>query len=397
MMVAGSDSESSICGYDPTGGEWIVARKSKKKASGKSKTKTNNSDSVKDQDDDNGDCTENVNSECEVESRSVCGKCDRTVESNASGLKCDICLEPFHAVCTHMSERTYNAITDLKLFWICCKCESFKTEFQEVVAKGKTKTESDRAELKDTLKAIERSVESLAAAITSQRPLVIEGFTSVHESLKKSSSKSNLADIEERVKNVIQSEKALYSDMVKRLDAKVSKMENRETSYPGEQVKSAMIDCMQQERRRKNVVIHGLPEPEGGLRTEDKAIVDQSNVEEILAKILDQKTQVIRTYRVGKAREAKPKLLVVELQEEREKWKVLKAAPRLRSLGNEFKFIYISPDLTPEEQRKARALRTELAERKAKGEDVMIVKGRIISREKKELGRGSQTPKGQSI
>ena len=41
--------------------------------------------------------------------------------------------------------------------------------------------------------------------------------------------------------------------------------------------------------------------------------------------------------------------------------------------------IYITPDLTPEEQAKDKALRAELKRRRSKGEVVEIRRGRIVS------------------
>ena len=60
--------------------------------------------------------------------------------------------------CTSDSKKIHNAIIDSKLFSICCKCESFKRKFQEVVAKGKSDATSDEDEVTDTLKTVENLV-----------------------------------------------------------------------------------------------------------------------------------------------------------------------------------------------------------------------------------------------
>ena len=66
------------------------------------------------------------------------------------------------------------------------------------------------------------------------------------------------------MRNAIQSEKVLYSDIVKKINDKVLDIESRQISISsGEQVKSAMTEYTQQKRHRKNVVLHGLPEPKG--------------------------------------------------------------------------------------------------------------------------------------
>lgn len=403
-METDSESDTSVQGYDPRQEAWIIAGKSKRKQKSKTENRLVNELDMKPRQSNgkaNGanDMANREKSQEIALFENACIKCNQTVTKTAVGLNCDICLNTFHSKCINMPEEAHCAITELNLFWICPQCESMKSDFQQIVAQGKTKAEKGMTALKDSLKEIEKSVESLASAIISQRPLIIDGFTSVHHALNKSKDISTSIGVEEHVKKVIQKETTvLYSDIVKTLDGKMAKIEGRQTSSPTaeQQVKSAMMECMQQEKRRKNIIIYGVPEPDGHLCREEKDLVELSKVEEISAKILRQKINITRAFRVGKPREGKHKPLVVELGEEREKWNILKAAPKLRSAGEEYKSIYLAPDLTLNEQKKRRALTGELQERKARGEDVVISKGRIEPR-KSQNTQSKHTPTRQQV
>lgn len=58
-------------------------------------------------------------------------------------------------------------------------------------------------------------------------------------------------------------------------------------------------------------------------------------------------------------------------------------APRLREAGEQFRNIYLTPDLTRAEQEHFRELRSELKTKRDAGEDVVIYRGRIIPRQEK--------------
>ena len=84
------------------------------------------------------------------------------------------------------------------------------------------------------------------------------------------------------------------------------------------------------------------------------------------------------SFRVGKRRQSKPRLLIVTLGSPALKYDVLRGAPQLRH-SELYSNIYITPDLTQKEREAGRKLREELAARRKAGEsDLAIRSGRIV-------------------
>ena len=91
---------------------------------------------------------------------------------------------------------------------------------------------------------------------------------------------------------------------------------------------------------------------------------DLHSFEEIMLRGLKLKIHPEKVSRVGKPKEDKPRLMVVTMHEERDKWGIMKmAAKSLRHAGDKFERIYIALDLSPAEQERDWNLRKELRER----------------------------------
>ena len=73
-------------------------------------------------------------------------------------------------------------------------------------------------------------------------------------------------------------------------------------------------------------------------------------------------------------------MLIIRLQDEATKWNILRMARELRN-SHEYSNVYISPDLTPQEQQRDKALRDEV-KRRLNGEEVEIRRGRVVVRER---------------
>ena len=88
---------------------------------------------------------------------------------------------------------------------------------------------------------------------------------------------------------------------------------------------------MKQEKRR-NVVIHNLKEPNADQYLEEKQAQDKQEFQEMCKKkTMKLNARVNNTYRIGKAG-ARPRLLVIVMEEETTKWEVLKMAKQLRDV-----------------------------------------------------------------
>ena len=126
-----------------------------------------------------------------------------------------------------------------------------------------------------------------------------------------------------------------------------------------------------------NIVVHNLPEEPSSLPYSEKARKDGHKVEELCRDVLRIMTKVEKAFRVGTSANGRKRVPVVRLQDESTKWELVRMARELRNSG-QYSNIYISPDRTPEEQRRDKALRDELKRRRADGEAVEIRRGRIV-------------------
>ena len=161
------------------------------------------------------------------------------------------------------------------------------------------------------------------------------------------------------------------SEMIKNMPAVTTPIQRS-----SEEIASMFDEMNDKERRKLNVVMHNLQEPEG-LSYSEKAEQDSSRFKEIIKKGLKLMVNTTKTFRVGKVTDGKPRLLIVTLANMNDKLEILKAAASLRDSA--WSNIFISPDLIWKEREKGRQLRNELAERKASGEEhIWIRHGRIV-------------------
>ena len=182
-------------------------------------------------------------------------------------------------------------------------------------------------------------------------------------------------------------EAATYADMVKKMSNKIDTIGSSKQAEQAKDLRLAVADCLEQDKRRRNIVIFNVSEQDSHSSQETQAEGDLRIFEEIMMTGLKLKLRPEKVSRLGRQRDGKQCLMLVTFHEEGDKWEVLKMAKSLRHAGNKFEKIYIAPDLSPAEQEKNRTLRKELRERKEAGEDVIIHRNRVILRADKRQDR----------
>lgn len=131
--------------------------------------------------------------------------------------------------------------------------------------------------------------------------------------------------------------------------------------------------------RRTNLIVRGLPELQTGSLVERKAH-DQEKVRELLH-FLSQDPSVAgaNVTRIGRLRPNGHRLIKLEVSSEGTKRDLLRGAKRLKTSPS-FAKVYISPDLTPQQQQIQKQLQQQLKVRRENGEDVFIRSGRVQPR-----------------
>ena len=185
--------------------------------------------------------------------------------------------------------------------------------------------------------------------------------------------------------------KHTYADIVKNqcheiitsIGSRIEKLPNATASKhsgpPGasKEVAGILDAFMDKERRKCNIVVHNLKEPEG-VTHDERMAADRARLTSLCRDALNLQVRVTNSFRAGKFNPSKPRLLIATLDSEAAKWELIKLAPQLRSCPG-FSNIYVNPDRTREEREQSKRLRDELAARRAKGEqNLMIRRGKVI-------------------
>ena len=191
-------------------------------------------------------------------------------------------------------------------------------------------------------------------------------------------------DVGEVGKNV-ESQKARYDEVLKigiskeKLEADPKRaMEERRKEE--REMQMQMVEVMERDKRRNNLIVMGIEENKTEQEVEDK-------IREMIAEVTDkERVEMVIKGRVGKIQDNKCRPLRVEIQSPAARRLILKKASTLKKNKN-FEKIYVVPDLTRKQQEEDKQLRDKLKEFRGNGmEGIKISKGCIV----KEQGSDRQ-------
>lgn len=136
-------------------------------------------------------------------------------------------------------------------------------------------------------------------------------------------------------------------------------------------------EMMERHRRRKFLIISGMPEAASGTAAERKS-KDLDSVMGLASQLGINDFIPTEASRIGSTTQAKPRLLRIKCKSQETKRELLVRARNLREYPA-FRGVYINPDRTLMQREADRALRMELRKRREAGEHVSIRRGRIIN------------------
>jgi len=173
-----------------------------------------------------------------------------------------------------------------------------------------------------------------------------------------------------------------------RLALRVADLENRVETLSSNQreenekcftsmFEDAYSEMEERHKRRKFLVISGLPEPCVG-SVEQRRLEDQQAIESLAEAIGVEDVNFENISRIGAINSHKPRLLRLKCSSIRAKISLLRASKNLKRLSK-YRMVFINPDLTRHERERDKILRTELRDRRQAGEKVMIRSGRVVN------------------
>lgn len=187
-----------------------------------------------------------------------------------------------------------------------------------------------------------------------------------------------LGSLEKKMDTMTDSLKLIISRM-EEIEAKYKEMERRCNKIEEHQM-NIFSEIEDRERRKNNIVISGVPEKEDG-NAEERKEWDEEKAEKLFDELAGLNSEdFMKTYRIGKTDSKKPRLLKVICRNDEIKRDLLTKAKDLRSMSG-YEGVYVNPDQTPLQQRQSKALREEYKRRKELGEEVLLRRGKIISRQ----------------
>ena len=137
----------------------------------------------------------------------------------------------------------------------------------------------------------------------------------------------------------------------------------------------------EKDKRKMNLIVHNYPEPTSS-EAQARKKEDIENISTLLNQFVNVPATITDASRLGKRSEG-PRLTKITVSTIEEKSSILRNRRNLRNKSHpsHVQKVFITPDLTPSQQRKNKQLRVELAELNKSGNRYRIKNGKIILRE----------------
>lgn len=309
-----------------------------------------------------------------------CGACKKNVGSSDNGVMCEVCEVWFHSKCQNITDDTYKLLSQDRIHFFCGNCD-----------KAVGKILKSLADLSRRQEKLEHQVDTLKKDLSTEISKVYDSLGEVRKRVEKDNWREDMSkmrtelsgdlkkvkdELGEIRKDVASGEKGINDgEDLKKLEKEVNDMKTEMDSRVRKTVmgvKEDVEEALEMERRKMNLVIHGVPETD--------AEQDIEQVAEILGMGLhmDFERHVASMVRIGKLEDNKARPLRIVVKSLDGKKEILSRAKDLKEV-EKYKRMFISPDLTRKQQRVDKELRTELKKFREQGEDTARIRyGKIV-------------------
>jgi hypothetical protein len=309
----------------------------------------------------------------------TCGECKEEVVKN--GVECEVCETRFHPKCAGLAAGTHKALElDKSLHWYCLGCSRGVVNTWKKLQERQEMIEKEVAGLKVEVKGIKDMFGKLGKMET-----VME------------SNKKELRDLGMRIKKVEETDKEMESKKEKFLVKEVEDMKQsfkgivkeqelereKELKTKDRDMHQKMIEMLEREKRRNNLIIRGIKETKD---CDEKEEVDK--ILEALVEEVNIKYEIVG--RVGRLEsdrgDIRSRPLRIRIEEVEHKRRLLARGKNLKEAKDDMlRRVYVAPDLTrmqQEEDKKLRDKVKELREDEMKNDkertNIKIVRGEIV-------------------
>ena len=191
--------------------------------------------------------------------------------------------------------------------------------------------------------------------------------------------KDEVRHLKETISSLQSSIKALEEDN-RRIHKKYSEVDAELRSLQEHQLEASFMITEEVDarlRKKCNIVISGLSEC-----SVDGSVNDSEDIvkcADLFRAIGLDASGVVATHRLGKPSPYKPRLLKVKCEDVEVRNNALRYAKKLKN-KDQYRNVFINPDRTQLERERFKALTTELKQRRANNENVVIYRDRVVKR-----------------
>lgn len=286
-------------------------------------------------------------------SNSQCPNCSNNIKQN-SGTPCDGCRMEVHLSCVGLNADdvriTRNKSKSIKI--LCANCVKLLKEIDDL-----------KSNITSLRKEVNLKFACLEAKMSDTKVSDISEIKTSIDSLRKDINNVKSVNVPPEIKDIKVSIDVLKNDIE---ELKSSNSFANANSAFSEEI---IHEMSERERRKKNIVIFGLPERLTS-SSQDRTSTDLDVVKNILSLVDNQLANAqFKIFRLGKVRVDYNRPIKVILEDETQAQAVIRKAAIIR---NSYRNVSVSLDRTPRQSEYYKKVRSELQERLAKGEQLKI-------------------------
>ncbi len=302
---------------------------------------------------------------------SKCAQCSKDFLKKESSIQCDACNEWFHSACQNVPDDhcdIFGKYDSVK--WYCEKCNKSVAKLWNVITQITAR--QDKLDLE--FEKLNKRVQEIDSGQHLRK--IDQDLATLRDELN--AVKKKTVETDTKVETAIEAK--LMEGLENRVDGKVKI------------VKEDLEEGLEIERRKGNLVLHGVKETLREKPEDDGKEQDREMVEEILRKGLkmDPTRHVEEVFRIGrydegKIKDGKIRPIRIKVKSIEGRIEMLKRAKELKNNG--FQNVYVAPDLTRKQQLLDKDLRDRLKKLRSEVEEgernlYRIKSGKIIKNEK---------------
>ena len=300
----------------------------------------------------------------------LCGHCKKKCTAKSEALQCDLCASWLHASCEGITREDYKLLNQLSSstqnIVYYCNLNHCLDRFKTIMAQWTQNAPSKIDQLESKLIAqINKVSESSYSSLSSENKHIGEAISEL--SLKIDQLQSREEEIQNQIK---ETSNTLFN----------AHDSSSQLSAPSSVADTIVQELEDKKRRRNNVIFYNIPEPD----TPNQQI-DSNYVLTLCKETYKLDVQILKAFRLGKKLPNKSRPLLIQLENDNIKAKILAKSYLLKSVEL-YRNIYVSNDMTKTERAKHKQLVEELKSRRAKGETNIVIRGNaIITKPNKRL------------